>query len=66
MTVPFGVRTYLPTLLKIARLMCNYIRRNESTIVKYLGEDGQALLDAVLVACDGLEIAIELVLPTDS
>lgn len=66
MTVPFGVKTYLPALLKIAQKLCSYIRRYEPTIVDFLGENGQSVVDAVLIACDALEVAILLVLPTDT
>jgi len=62
-TVPFGVKSYLPKLLKLGQSLCRYIRRYEDRIVAFLGEGGQAKLDAVLVACDALEVAIELILP---
>jgi len=64
MTVPANVKTFLPKLLLIARTLCNYIRRYDATIRKYIGEGNEATLDAVLVACDALEIAIEAVLPS--
>jgi hypothetical protein len=65
-TVPLGVKSYLPTLLLIGQKLCNYIRKYESTIVGWLGDDGQAVIDAVLVACEALEVAILLVLPPKS
>ena len=66
MTVPTGVKSYLPKLLLIGRLLCGYIRKYEDRIVHWLGDDGQSIVDAVLVACDALEVAIELVLPPKS
>jgi hypothetical protein len=65
MTLPSGFKSYLPKLLLIARAVCNYIRRYQDKIAENLGEDGVALLAAVLVACDALEVAIVAVLPPD-
>lgn len=67
MTVlPFGFKSYLPKLLLIAKSLCNYIRKHQDKISENLGDGGNAVLDAVLVACDALEVAIELVLPPSS
>lgn len=63
MTLPSGFRTYLPKLLLIGRLLCGYIRRHEEKIANNLGENGTAVVDAVLTACDALEVAILAVLP---
>jgi len=65
MVLASGFKSYLPKLLLIARTMCNYIRRYQDKIAENLGEDGVSILNAVLTACDALEIAIELVLPPD-
>lgn len=65
MVLASGFKSYLPKLLKLAQTVCNYIRRYQDKIAENLGEDGEALLDAVLVACDALEVAILLVLPPD-
>lgn len=56
-----GLRTYLPTLQFIARRLCKYIHDHEATLRANLGDDGDALLDAVLTACDALEVAIVIV-----
>jgi len=63
MSLPSGFRTYLPKLLLIGRLLCGYIRRHQDKLSTNLGENGPAVIDAVLVACDALEVAILVVLP---
>jgi len=57
------LKTYLPKLLKIATTLCKYIRRWETQIRERLGESDEAKLDAVLVACDALEVALKLLIP---
>jgi hypothetical protein len=59
------MKTFLPQLLKIGRRLCGYIRRYEDKIKQTLPEEKWPLLDAVLVACDALEVAILLLLPPD-
>ena len=65
MTIPNNTRTYLPTLANILLMVCNYIGRYRVTILKYLPEDSEALLDALMVACEALRVVVEAQLPTD-
>jgi len=65
MTIPSNTRTYLPTLVKILLSVCGFIGRYRVTILKYMPPDSEALLDAVMVACDALRIVVEAQLPTD-
>lgn len=59
-----GLKTYLPKLLFIARLLCNYIRKYEDKIRTNLGTDAnRAKLDALLLACDALEVVLEAIVP---
>lgn len=57
-------RTYLPRLVAIARLLCNYMRRYEAQIKGRLTAPQIALFDALLTACDALEAAITFPAPT--
>lgn len=57
-----ALRTYLPTLLVIAKSLCAYIRRHDEKIRQYIGEENEAVLDAVLVACDALESVLEVLI----
>lgn len=59
------MKTYLPKLLLIARLVCNYIRRYESKIKDTIPEESWPVLDGVLTACDALEVVIVALLPPD-
>lgn len=65
-TIPQNTRTYLPQLAKILLMVCGYIGRYRVTILKYLPENSDALLDAVMVACDALRVVVEAQLPSDS
>lgn len=58
-----GLRTYLPTLLAIGRLMCDYIRRHEAKIKANVGAENEGLVDAVLTACEALEVVLETLVP---
>ena len=57
------VRTYLPTLLFILRKTCKYIATHRSTILRFIGDDHTAQLDAVVTACEILEAIVEAALP---
>lgn len=60
-----ATRTYLPRLIAIARLLCNYMRRYEQQIKSRLTAPQIALFDALLVACDALEAAITIAPPVE-
>lgn len=66
MTIPQNTRTYLPQLAKILLLVCGYIGRYRVTILKYMPPDSDALLDALMVACEALRVVVEAQLPSDS
>lgn len=66
MPIPNNVRTYLPKLLLILRLVCNYIGRYRETILKYLPEGSETALDAVTTACEALEIIVAAEIPPDA
>lgn len=53
-------RTYLPTLVRILARVCEYIIKYRKTISENLPEGGDALLTAVIVACEALTAVVEL------
>jgi hypothetical protein len=55
-----GAKTYLPTLIRILTRVCEYIIKYRKTIEKNLPEGSNALLTAVIVACEALVAVIEL------
>lgn len=59
-----GLRTYLPKLLFLLRLVCKYIRRYEDAIRDNLPSDAaRTALSAVIVACEAMEVILEEVIP---
>lgn len=56
-----ALRTYLPTLLAILRLLCKYIATHRDRILRFLGEENVAALDAVVTACEALEAILEVI-----
>lgn len=58
-----ATRTYLPTLQAVARQLCLYITRYNLQIREALPSDKHALLDAVMVACEALTLALEAEIP---
>jgi hypothetical protein len=60
------MKTYLPKLLFIARLLCNYIRRWESKIKDNIPEESWPILDAALTACDALEVLVQTLVGTST
>lgn len=58
-----SLRTYLPTLLALLRATCNYIGRNRDRIERFIGEENIAALDAVVTACEALEVILEVIVP---
>jgi hypothetical protein len=59
------MKTYLPRLLQIARVICKYIRRYEDKIKANIPEESWPALAAVLVACDALEVVLETAIPAE-
>lgn len=55
-----GAKTYLPTLLKILTRVCEYIIKYRKVIQENLPEGSDALLTAVIVACEALTAVIDL------
>jgi len=66
MTIPPNTRTFLPKLLVVLLLTCNYILRYKVTILKYLGDEAEPALDAVVSACQILSALVQEELPPDS
>lgn len=58
-----ALRTYLPFLRVLAQSFCRYIERNHDAIVKFIGEDNVAVLEAAHVACAALEVVLDTVIP---
>lgn len=54
-----GLRTYLPTMLVLARAVCKYIGNHEAKIKSNLGEGNANKVDAALTACAILVAALE-------
>lgn len=54
-----GSRTYLPTLVFLARAVSVYCRRYDATIRKNMSSEVQVVYDALLAALDDLIAAIE-------
>lgn len=65
MTIPPNTRTYVPKLVTMLLFLCSYLGRYRNTLLKYLPENSDALVDAVILACNALEVAAASVLPTD-
>lgn len=59
-----AVKTYLPMLLVVLRKTCQYIKRWEDKIKANVGEDNVALVDAVVVACEALEVVVDALTPS--
>lgn len=66
MAIPANTRTYLPKLLTVLLITCNYILRYKVTIMKYLPPSAEAALDAVVTSCEVLSAIVAAELPTDS
>lgn len=66
MTVPANTRTYLPRLLTVLLITCNYVLRYKVTILKYLPGGSEPALDAVIDACSILAAIVEDQLPPDA
>jgi len=64
MAVPSNTRTYLPKLLTVMLLACNYIGRYRVTILKWLPPNSEPALDAVVDACAILAAIVEDTLDT--
>lgn len=45
-------KTFLPTLVKLLHRACVYIVRYRAVMLTNLPENGAALLDAIVVACE--------------
>lgn len=58
-----ALRTMLPKLLFILRLLCGYIGKHRERIERFIGEENVAALDAVVTACEALEAILEIVIP---
>jgi len=59
MPIPSNTRTYLPKLLTIMLLACNYVLRYKVTILKWLPPNSEPALDAVIDACSILAAIVE-------
>lgn len=57
------MKTYLPKLLKILRLVCGYILRWKQQLKNHIPEEHWPKLDAVVTACEALELVIEPLTP---
>lgn len=57
------MRTYLPKLLKILRLVCSYILRWKQKIQEHIPEEHWPKLDAVVTACEALEAVVDPIVP---
>lgn len=55
-----ALRTYLPKLQFLARLLCGYIARWERQLRANMTNEQEALLDAVMTACQALDAAIDI------
>lgn len=53
-------RTYLPSLLRFLRIVCNYITRHRDRIVEVIGTNNASKLDDVLAACS---VLTDVILP---
>lgn len=54
-----SLRTYLPTMLVLARAVCRYIADHEAKIKENLGEGNANKVDAANTACAILVAALE-------
>lgn len=59
-----SVRTYLPKLLLILRLLCGYISRYRERIETFIGPENVAALDAVVAACEAMEAILVVLVPS--
>jgi hypothetical protein len=57
-----GLRTYLPTMLVLARAVCKYIANHEAKIKEFIGEGNANKVDAANTACSILVAALETVI----
>lgn len=55
-------RTWLPELLRLVRAVCTYIGYNEERIKKFLPPEHHNKVDAVLLACQTLVAALDVVI----
>jgi hypothetical protein len=54
-------RTWIPQLIKILRKTCQYILRWRTQLGKFIPDESEPLLDAVVTACQALEeVLVEL------
>lgn len=59
-----AVRTYLPHLVFILKLVCRYMQRYETQIKSHLGGGStEAAFDAALAACQVLVPLLEALIP---
>ena len=61
--VYMALRTYLPKLLFIMRLLCSYIRKYREKIDNAVGPTHTAKVDALVTACEVLEAVVETLVP---
>lgn len=66
MTIPRNTRTYLPKLLTVLLITCNYILRYKVTIMKYLPPTAEPALDAVVTSCQVLSAIVSEEIPPDA
>ena len=53
------VKTWLPTLAKVLQRVCKYINRYRNELERTIPEESWPLLDAVIVACQALDVVVE-------
>lgn len=62
-----ALRTTLPGLLRVLRIVCAYIARNRARIERFLeSPENVILLDAVVTACLALDAVLETLIPEGS
>lgn len=66
MTIPRNTRTYLPKLLTVLLITCNYILQYKITIMKYLPPTAEPALDAVVTSCQVLAAIVSEEIPPDA
>lgn len=60
------MKTWLPMLAKILQRVCGYINKYRAQLERNIPEEHWPLLDAVLVACQALDVVVEGLLPPDA
>ena len=63
MTIPPNTRTYIPKLVRMLLFLCTYLGRYRATLLSYLPEGSDVLVDAVIDACTALELVAQAQLP---